>query len=252
MKLNEGKNIKKERQFIYIFKKIFELTNPHKIIIIRAIFLMLFFGLLAQVNPIIFKIILDTVSEILQDNNRNQYSILLISGLIGLMILKEIFLQSLNIYLGYIGEKIKVIVGTDMSDKACRHIASLDLDFFDREGNSPGGIVKRIDTGIEGMSKVIKNMIIDILPLIFTSVIAIIIMFNSNWKVGVLSFLIIPFFTYSSLRQAKINEGTRIKIQDSKEKRSESMINYIDSSAMEVLENLIISMKKYDIEVYFT
>jgi anti-anti-sigma regulatory factor len=31
-----------------------------------------------------------------------------------------------------------------------------------------------------------------------------------------------------------------------------SMIPYIDSSAMEVLENLIISMKKYNIEVYFS
>jgi anti-anti-sigma regulatory factor len=29
------------------------------------------------------------------------------------------------------------------------------------------------------------------------------------------------------------------------------MINYIDSSAMEVLENIIISMKNYKIEVYF-
>jgi hypothetical protein len=29
------------------------------------------------------------------------------------------------------------------------------------------------------------------------------------------------------------------------------MINYIDSSAMEVLENIIISMKNYWIEVYF-
>jgi len=29
------------------------------------------------------------------------------------------------------------------------------------------------------------------------------------------------------------------------------MINYIDSSAMEVLENIIISMKNYNIEVYF-
>jgi anti-anti-sigma regulatory factor len=30
-----------------------------------------------------------------------------------------------------------------------------------------------------------------------------------------------------------------------------SMIPYIDSSAMEVLENLIISMKKYNIEIFF-
>jgi anti-anti-sigma regulatory factor len=29
------------------------------------------------------------------------------------------------------------------------------------------------------------------------------------------------------------------------------MINYIDSSAMEVLENIIISMKNHNIEVYF-
>ncbi|MBT3728706.1 sodium-independent anion transporter [bacterium] len=30
------------------------------------------------------------------------------------------------------------------------------------------------------------------------------------------------------------------------------MIPYIDSSAMEVLENIIMSMEKFDIEVYFT
>lgn len=228
IKNNNSKN-KIEGESVYVFKKIFELAKPHKKLIILAIFLMILCGILAQVNPIIFKMVLDDVSTILETDTITQDSIRWITFLIFVMVSKEFVLQALNVGLGYIGEKIKVVIGTDMSNDACRHISSLDIDFFDRKGNSPGEIVKRVDVGIEGMSKVVKNIIIDILPLIFTSIIAIVIMFYSNWKVGLLSCLIVPLFTYASIRQAKVNEGTRIQIQDSKEKRAHFMISFVES-----------------------
>jgi len=186
-------------------------------------------GILAQVNPVIFKIVVDEVFKLLEDPDDLSNPAKFFGLLIGILIIKEMIFQSLNIYIGYVGEKIKVTIAKDMNNQAIQHVSTLGIDFFDQEKNQEGKIVKRLDQATEGMSKVVKNIIIDILPLLFTSIMAICLMFYSNWKVGLLSIAIIPFFMYSSIRQAKINEGTRHKIQDYKEKRSQKMISFVNS-----------------------
>jgi len=212
-----------------LLKKILSTLKPHRKLVIWAIFLMFCSGALAQLNPLIFKRVLDGVVEIIEQPSETREYLPFLATLIGLLIIKEIIFQALNIYIGYTGEKIKVTAATEMSNAVSRHLATLDIEFFDKKGNSPGEIVKRIDMGVEGMSKVVKNVVIDILPLIFTAVLAIIIMFFSNWKVGILSLIIVPFFFVASLRQAQINKGTRIKIEQSKEDRSKMLTIFIDS-----------------------
>lgn len=62
------------------------------------------------------------------------------------------------------------------------------------------------------------------------------------WK---LFFVNIWYFEWKLMKYIEENPKMKVVVIDF------DMIPYIDSSAMEVLENLIISMKKYDIEVYF-
>ena len=62
------------------------------------------------------------------------------------------------------------------------------------------------------------------------------------WK---LFFVNIRYFEWKLMKYIENNKKMKVVVIDF------DMINYIDSSAMEVLENLIISMKKYDVEVYF-
>ena len=62
---------------------------------------------------------------------------------------------------------------------------------------------------------------------------------------GKLFFVNIWYFESKLMKYIENNKEMKVAIIDF------GMINYIDSSAMEVLENLIISMKKYDIEIYF-
>jgi len=62
------------------------------------------------------------------------------------------------------------------------------------------------------------------------------------WK---LFFVNIRYFEWKLMKYIESNPDMKVVIIDF------DMINYIDSSAMEVLENIIISMKNYNIEVYF-
>lgn len=225
--VSEFTSIIKRTYFLLI--RISSVLQPHKRLVLWAIFLMFCSGGLAQLNPLIFKRVLDIVVEILEQPSEMKEYLSFLATLIGMLVVKEIAFQALSIYIGYTGEKIKVTAATNMSNAVSRHLATLDMEFFDRKGNSPGEIVKRIDMGIEGMSKVVKNVVIDILPLIFTAILAIIIMFISNWKVGVLSLIIVPLFFIASLRQAQINKGTRIEIEQSKEERSKMLTTFIDS-----------------------
>ena len=62
---------------------------------------------------------------------------------------------------------------------------------------------------------------------------------------GKLFFVNIRYFEWKLMKYIENNKEMEVVVIDF------DMINYIDSSAMEVLENLIISMKNYWIEVYF-
>lgn len=63
---------------------------------------------------------------------------------------------------------------------------------------------------------------------------------------GKLFFVNIWYFEEKLLKYIESSPNIKVVVIDF------SMINYIDSSAMEVLENLIHSMKKYNIDIYFT
>jgi len=184
---------------------------------------------LAQVNPLVFRYVTDTLTAQVTQNTPIGPTILLLAVLIAILVAKEAGVQALTIAVGRVGERIRTVSATEMSNRASRHLATLDQAFFDAPENAPGAVVERIDRGIEGMSKFVKNLVVDILPLFLMSAFALVLMFISNWIVGVVTLLIIPLFAYASYRQAKVNAGTRVAILQQKEKRSGIFIGFLES-----------------------
>jgi ABC-type multidrug transport system fused ATPase/permease subunit len=213
-------------------RRIIEGLRPHKKLAAWALGWTLVTSALAQVNPLVFRILIDSALGLLQQGAPIDAIVLVVLIWTAVIVAKEFAAQGLLAYVGLIGEKLKVLVGTEMSNSACEHLASLDLDFFEREENAPGKLAPRIDKGIEGVSKVTKNLVVDILPLGITSVLSIILMFLSNWMVGLLTALIVPVFFAASWRQASENKGTRDRIQGLKEQRSGLVVSFVESVAL--------------------
>ncbi len=218
-----------EPSWRYVLRRSLEVLRPHRRLVLTALALSIVSGGLAQVNPIVFRYVLDSLTAFLAGQTALQAMLLLLGVLTLALVLKEAGLQALNVVVGYTGERIKTVSATEMSNRACAHLATLDQSFFDDAKNAPGAVVERIDRGIEGMSKIVKNLVVDILPLLLTSAFALVVMFLSNWKVGVVTLTIIPLFGYASYRQAKVNSGTRVAILQKKERRSGTFIGFLQS-----------------------
>ena len=227
------------RSWRYVLRQSFEVMRPHRRLVLISVVLMVVSASLAQVNPLVFRYVTDTLTaQVTQQGALTdpaardaaiRSAILLLAVLISVLVAKEAGMQALTIAVGRVGEKIRTVAATDMSNKVSQHLGTLDQAFFDAPENSPGAVVERIDRGIEGMSKFVKNLVVDILPLFLMSAFALILMFISNWLVGVVTLLIIPLFAYASIRQAKVNAGTRVAIMQQKEKRSGIFIGFLEA-----------------------
>lgn len=213
----------------YVLRKCWEVLRPHRRLVWVSVVLTFVFASLAQVNPLVFTYAINTLSAQLQGNVPMAQIVSFLLILVAVLVAKEAGVQGLTVVVSRVGEKIRTVAATEMSNKACQHLVTLDQDFFDSPQNSPSAITERIDRGIEGMSKLIKNIMVDILPLFLTSALALAIMFYTSWIIGVVTSLIIPLFAYLSYHQAKVNQGTRVAIMQGKEERSGSFSGFLTS-----------------------
>jgi ABC-type multidrug transport system fused ATPase/permease subunit len=127
------------------------------------------------------------------------------------------------------GERIKVAVSKSMSNFAVNKLIYYEYQFFSAQENSSGNLAMRIDKGVEGISKTIKNIFVDILPLLTTALFAIIVMFHANALIGLISIIIIPIYAYLSIKQATLQGGVRLKIQENKEQRNNRVVRIFSS-----------------------
>lgn len=186
-------------------------------------------AIIAQVNPLVVQYTVNKIQELLDQGKRitDGTNIILMISL--LLLGKEI----LNIFVQFgqkfIGEKLKVQISATLSNIITDHILNLAPSFFTNQENSAGALVKNIDFGIEGLSKAIKNIFIDILPLFTTSIFALIIMYRANLYVGISSSIVVPIYFYLSYKQAKMQRGVRHKIVEYKSNRTNLLFNILSS-----------------------
>lgn len=116
------------------------------------------------------------------------------------------------------------------------------MAFFISGGNRPGKLQTRIDRGIESLTRLIQNFFIDILPLFANSLVALIVMFNANFYVGLVALCIIPVYFYVSRVQAQKLSGSRHTIKELRENKSQGILSILESI------NVIKSFIREDIE----
>jgi len=103
------------------------------------------------------------------------------------------------------------------------------MAFYSASENESGKLQTRIDLGVSSLTLLVKNFFIDILPLFTTAIIALVLMFQANIYVGIVSLGIIPIFFYISSLQAKKLKGFRRKMRNFRESRNNGIIDLINS-----------------------
>jgi len=212
-----------------LIERLYPFLKPYRFWILLSLGITLIAAALAQVNPLVVKYTVNSIQQLLNEGKglADGWNVIILISII--LLGKEIINIFIQFGQKFIGEKLKVQVGRDLSNYSVDRVLNYNLTFYALKENETGRLGTRIDKGVEGLTKTIKNIFVDILPLFASALFALIIMFNANLYVGLVSSVIIPIYFWLSNKQANVQKGVRKAIQEFKEERNSRVINIFNS-----------------------
>ncbi|NBC56974.1 MAG: ATP-binding cassette domain-containing protein [Bacteroidetes bacterium] len=168
---------------ISVFKRFYELIQPHKSILIQALFGALVYTILGLAMSIYVQKITDYV---IVDGNRNLLNLLSV-GMILILLLRLFTGATKSIMVLKTGQLIdaKLILGY------YKHLLKLPQRFFDTM--QIGEITSRISDAVK-IRAFINNVAIDMIVNIFIVIFSFALMFTYYWKLAVIMLLVIPLY----------------------------------------------------------
>lgn len=165
------------------FKRFWDLIQPHKTILIQALFGAIIFTILGLATSIYVQKITDYV---LVGGNRKLLNLLSII-MIGIILLQAYIGSKKSIFVLKTGQLIdaKLILGY------YKHLLRLPQRFFDTM--QIGEITSRISDAVK-IRAFINNVAIDMLVNIFIVIFAFALMFTYYWKLALVILLVVPFY----------------------------------------------------------
>lgn len=239
------------QSFKELFRHLWPFVRPYKGMITGTLLLTLVGSFAAQVNPLLVNETVTRVEALLQQPDPLQNGVRLLLIISAIMLANE--LLNIGIHFGqrYFGEKIRIRVGSDLSQAAVDRILVYKMEFFSDPENQTGLLQTRINRGVESLIRLVQNFFLDILPLFSTAIIALIVMYNANLYVGLLATVIVPLYFYVSQRQAKRLKGWRTELRRQRERKNHGLINIIDSITVikSFVREKLEGKKQYDVQM---
>tara|TARA_R110002126_G_scaffold290550_1_gene447809 strand:+ start:506 stop:2305 length:1800 start_codon:yes stop_codon:yes gene_type:complete len=218
-----------KQTLIELFKKLWEYVKPYKKLVIASLILTIIGALLAQVNALVLRYTVDKLTTLSEANKTVKDGFSLLATISIILLLKEGFYALVQFGQKFYGEKMKIYISKDFAQNIVERILTYKMAFYSSPTNESGKLQTRIDLGVSSLTQLVKNFFIDILPLFFNAFVALIIMFNANIYVGLVSLSIIPLFFYISSLQAKKLKGFRRTMRKYRETKNNGIIDLINS-----------------------
>lgn len=212
-----------------LFKNLVPYVKSYRWLVIVALVLTLVGSFTAQVNAIILRYTVDGVNDLVQENKTLNEGMEILIFISVVLLVKEILNVFIKFGQQYYGQKLRIYVSRDLADAVIEKILTYRMAFFIAEDNNSGKLQTRIDRGISSLSRLVQNFFINILPLFASSLIALILMFNANFWVGLVGLCIVPIYIYIIVKQAKTLGGWRRKMRSYYETKNQGIISIIQS-----------------------
>ena len=194
-----------------------------------ALFLTTVGALLAQVTPLVMEYSVNAVQKLLARPIDKTEVTWVVGSLVAILLTKE--LLSLLVQLGqkFLSDRIRFRMAADLYDYTIQRIVSYHLSFFALDQNQIGKLEKRIDKGIDSLTKTVKNLFVDIVPMLANAAFALVLIYNKNWGVGVVATLVLPLYAYISREQTNRQKQIRRNIQDVRENKANALFGLLES-----------------------
>src|SRR5690606_28498193 len=149
---------------------------------------------MAQVNAYVLRYTVDELT-LLKDSNKliqDGSNLLIIISVV--LLSKELIYAFIQYGQKFYGEKLRIYITRDISQLIVEKILTYKMAFYTSPENESGKLQTRIDLGVSSLTRLIRNLFIDILPLFANAIIALIAMFIANFYVGLVSLSVIPIY----------------------------------------------------------
>lgn len=215
-----------------LFRNIWPYVRPYRWLVILALVLTFIGSLAAQVNAWVLRYTVDAINDLVEAHKGLSEGIEILVTITVILFSKEIINSFIQFGQKYYGEKLRIFISRDLAQNVIEKILTYQMAFFSTNNNQAGKLQTRIDRGVESLTRLVQNFFIDILPLFANSLVALIMMFNANFYVGLVGLCIIPFYYYVSQSQAQKLSGARRNIKELRENKSQGILGIIESMSV--------------------
>lgn len=212
-----------------LFKNIWPYVYPYRWLVVLTLILTLIGSLTAQVNAWVLRCTVDEINGMVEGHRALSEGMSILLTISVILIGKEIINSFIQFGQKFYGEKLRIFISKDLAQTVIVRMLTYKLAFFSSGGNQAGKLQTRIDRGVESLTRLVQNFFIDILPLFANSIVALFMMFNANFYVGLVGLCIVPIYYYVSQQQAKRMSGTRRQIKELRENKSQGILGILES-----------------------
>ena len=212
-----------------ILKRLSEFARPYRGLFILTLILTVLGSFTAQVNAFVLQYTIDTLTNIVSLPDPWAAGLNLLLLISSVLLVKEVLNVFITFGQRYFGERIRINLSRDLSQKVVERILSYKMAFYTSDENASGKLQTRIDLGVSSLTQLVQNFFIDMLPLFASAIVSLIIMFNANFWVGMVGLIIVPIYFVVSQKQANRLQGFRKQMRGYRETKSGLVISIIDS-----------------------
>jgi ABC-type multidrug transport system fused ATPase/permease subunit len=212
-----------------LIQKLWPFVRPYRRTVALALVLTGVGALLAQVTPLVMEHTVNTVQALLKRPIAGREIAEIIGYLTAILLTKE--LLSLLVQLGqkFLSDRLRFRLAADLYDFAIRRLVSFHLSFFALSQNQTGKLEKRLDKGIESLSKTVKNLFVDIIPMLANAVFALGLIYQKNYGVGLVATVVLPIYAWISRSQTMRQKQIRRSIQHVREEKTNALFGLLES-----------------------
>jgi len=212
-----------------IIGRLVPFVKPYKFLIALLLVLTLIGAVAAQVNALVLRYTVDTIQGLVDAGRHAEGSYSLLLFISAILFGKELVNIAIRYGQSMIGENMRVNLSSQLSQHAIEKLLTYKYAFFADNENATGKLQTRIDRGAESLTRFVQNIFIELLPLFANAILALILMFNANFYVGLVASIIAPVYFVLSWYQAGLLKGVRRGLRSLRETKTNGLFNIIES-----------------------
>lgn len=123
-----------------------------------------------------------------------------------------ILINLIQVGQSYLNSWISKHIIFNIKNRMYHHLQGMSLNFFTMA--KPGEITTRMGTDIDGIQDIFNSTIVNALNSSFTLLTTALVLFNMNWKLALLSMVVLPLFIFPTRKVGKVRWKIALKSQE--------------------------------------